>query len=477
LKRDQYMRFIKTVVLLLFVGLGFANAQHNISFKINGLQNGDECILAHYYADQNRIIDTANVNANGDVIFSGPDKLLNGVYIVVLPRKTYIEFIVPNDDQEFAITFDTTLAPSSKSVVGSIDNQVFFDFDKFAVSPGTRKRDLIAEFRSCENPTCKTDIRKKIKAVDKEVDDKRKELVNRYSETFTAKLLKSVLDIEIPEEINSDTTGKKYDYFRKHYWDNIDLTDNGMLRTPVFKGKLEYYIGKLVVQQPDTLIPAIDELCTRIEKGGAMELYKYVVWWNTNHHEESKMMCMDKVLLHMAKNYYCAGKCYWADSSLVGKMCEHAEKIGPTVCGAIAPNMFLTDTTFARTFELHKISAPVTVVVFWDHQCGHCKKEIPKLKLMYDTMKQRGVEVYSVYTQADWEGWKEYIRANDLNWLNVMDAFNKATYREDYNIISTPQVYMLDENKTIRFKNPPAENVGRIAEIMLEEYETNKKLK
>ncbi|MFT5511653.1 MAG: peroxiredoxin [Bacteroidia bacterium] len=468
------MRFIKTIVLLLFVGIGIANAQHKISFKVNGLQPGDDCILAHYYADQNRIVDTSTVSLNGDVIFKGPDKLLNGVYIIVLPRKTYIEFIVPNDDQDFEITFDTSLAPSSKSVTGSIDNQVFFEFDKFAVGPGTRKRDLINEFKECESQECKDKTRAEIKAVDKEVDTKRKYLVEKYSTTFTAKLFKAVIDIEIPEEISNDTTGKKYDYFKDHYWDNIDLTDDGMLHTPVFKGKLEYYIGKLIVQQPDTLIPAIDALCSKIERGGAMEIYKYVIWWNTNHHEESKMMCMDKVLHHMALNYYCAGKCYWADSALVAKMCEHASKIGPTACGVVAPNMTLSDSTFARKYELHKLDAPVTVVVFWDHQCGHCKKELPKLKLMYDTMKQRGVEVYAIYTQADWEGWKEYIRANNLNWLNVMDAFNDATYREDYNIISTPQLYMLDANKVIRFKNPPADNVGRIAEIMLEEYEKNK---
>ncbi len=468
------MRFIKTIALLLFVGIGITNAQHNLSFTINGLQPGQECILAHYYADQNKVVDTSAVNNQGKVVFKGDNKLLNGVYILVLPKKTYIEFIVPNDDQEFEISFDTTLLPQTKSASGSLDNEIFFEFDKFAMGPGKKKRQLIDEFKTCESQDRKDRIRKEIKDVDNLVDSKRKALIEKYPNTFTAKLLKAVIDIEIPENLQKDTTGLKYEYFKTHYWDNIDISDDGMLRTPVFKGKLEYYIDKVIIQQPDTLIAAIDDLCSRIEAGGAMEMYKYVIWWNTNHHEKSKLMCMDKVLHHMAKNYYCAGKCYWADSSLVAKMCEHAGKIGPTLCGNISPNMTLVDTTFAKSFELHKQNSPVTVVVFWDHQCGHCKKEIPKLKLMYDSMKARGVEVYAVYTQADWEGWKEYIRANDLSWLNVMDAFNKATYREDYNIISTPQLYMLDENKVIRFKNPPADNVGRIAEIMLEEYQNNK---
>lgn len=465
------MRFFKTLAFLALIGATAAQAQHNIKFRVNGLQPGEECILAHYYADQNKIVDTSVVNKNGFVIFKGEDKLLNGVYIFVLPKKTYIEFVVPSTDQEFDITFDTTLSPLNKTVAGSLDNQLFFDFEKFSINPGIEKRKLVDEFKNTEAGSDEREkIRAKIKEIDAKVDKERRRIVSEYPSTFTAKLFKAVIDIDIPDELKDDTTGLRYEYYVKHYWDNIDLCDDGMVRTPVFKGKLEYYISKLIIQHPDTIIPVIDDLCSRIEKCGSMEMYKYVVWWNTNHHEESKMMCMDKVLHHMAKNYYCAGKCYWADSSLVAKMCEHAGKIGPTVCGEVAPNMTLVDTTFVRQYEMHKLNSPVTIVVFWDHQCGHCKKEIPKLKVMYDSMKDKGVEVYAVYTQADWEGWKDYIRKNGLTWINVMDAFNKATYRKDYNIISTPQVYMLDHNKVIRFKNPPAENVGRIAEIMLEEY-------
>ncbi len=465
------MRYIKTLILLAFVGANLANAQHNIRFKVDGLKPGDQCILAHYYADQNKIVDTSKVNNNGIVAFKGSKNLLNGVYIIVLPKKTYIEFILPNDDQEFEIDFDTTLSPLKKEVRGSLDNKIFYDFDKFAIGPGTRKRELVDEYKTTEDDERKKAIREAINKIDEEVDAERKRIVRDYPNTFTAKLFKAVIDIEVPEHLKADTTGKKYSYYKKHYWDNIDLTDDGMVRTPVFKGKLEYYINKLVIQQPDSLIVAIDALTSIIEEAGAMEMFKYVVWWNTNHHEESKMMCMDKVLHHMAESFYCAGRCFWADSSLVAKMCEHASKIGPTLCGRVTPNMTLVDTTFTRKHELHKINAAVTVVVFWDHQCGHCVKEIPKLKLMYDTMKDKGVVVYSIYTQADWKGWKEYIIEHDLDWLNVMDAFNDATYRKDYNIISTPQVYMLDHNKVIRFKNPPADRAGMIVDVMLKEYE------
>ncbi|MBI1307851.1 MAG: DUF5106 domain-containing protein [Bacteroidetes bacterium] len=446
-------------------------AQHNLEFNVKGLNRGDQCILAHYYADQNKIVDTSEATATGKVVFKGKDKLLNGVYILVLPKHTYLEFVVPNGDQDFVINFDTTLNPLAVTASGSEDNEAFFEFNHFTATKGTVMKDLRKKYDETSDEKEKENLKKQMTNIDKEVDKKRRDIISQHPLTFTAKLFRTVLDIEFPDNIKNDTTGKKFDYYREHYWDHYDLTDDGILRTPVYKNKLEYYFTKLFVQTPDSIIPAIDDMANMLEKNGASELYKYTVWWCTNHYEDSKLMCMDKVLHHMAKNYYCAGRCFWADSALVAKMCEHAAKIGPTLCGEIAPDMVLEDTTFIRRYQLHKITAPVTIVVFWDHQCGHCKKEIPVLKQMYDSLKGRGVEVYAVYTQGDWKGWKKYIIDNKLNWINVMDATNSATFRKDYNIFSTPQVLLLDENKKILYKNPPAENVGIIADIMLKEYE------
>jgi len=179
---------------------------------------------------------------------------------------------------------------------------------------------------------------------------------------------------------------------------------------------------------------------------------------------------MDKVLYHLAANYYLKGKCEWADSSTIANMTDYVKKAKRIQCGLVAPNMTLVDTTYLRKYELHKINKPVTIVVFWSHTCGHCKEEIPIIQEMYDTLKQSGVEIYAVYTGSDVDGWKEYIRKNKLTWINLVDAYNNSTYKKDYNQVKTPEVYMLDENKVIRYKNPPAQNIGKIAEMMLEEY-------
>jgi thiol-disulfide isomerase/thioredoxin len=323
----------------------------------------------------------------------------------------------------------------------------------------------------------KAEIKKQIKDMDKSVIEKRNELIDQYPGTFIAKVWKALQEVDIPEELEADTTGAKFSYFRTHFWDNYDLGENGLVRTPFFTKRVQYYFENMFLQQPDTMIAAIDEFTARVEKAGGSDIFHYVVWWSTRHYEESKLLCMDKVLHHMAKNYYCAGRCDWADEAMIKKMCEHAAKIEGILCEKIAPDILMYDTSFRIPYQLHKIKAPVTVLVFWDIHCGHCKKEIPKLKEMYDTMAARGVVVYSVYTQGDVEGWKKYIRENKLNWLNVMDPYQNTKFRDKYNIISTPQLYILDKDKRIKFKLLPAESVGGVVDYLLQQQEEEDKEK
>jgi thiol-disulfide isomerase/thioredoxin len=456
-----------TALLTHLTGFGQG---YNIEFNISGLNSG-ECIIAHYYADQNRIVDTAEVNAKGQVIFKGKNPLLNGVYLLVLPDRNYVEFVVPIDDQEFRIDFDTSLSIANRRVFGSAENSIFLEFDQFANIKGREMRDLKKREEHVQDDIEKNEIAQLKKDVDKAVKDKRLEIISKYPTSFVATIFKAGLEVEIPASLENDTTGLRFEYYRDHYWDNINLKEDGLIRTPIFFNKLEYYLTKMHLQMADSLIPVVDKLAGQMEAYHSDELFKYTVWWTTKHYEDAKVMCMDKLLHHMAKDYYCAGRCFWADSAVVAKMCDHASKIAPTLCDVIAPDMTLWDTTLVREVTMSKIEYPVTILVFWDPECGHCKKELPKIKELYDTMNAKGVQVYAIYTQGDWEGWKKYVRENKLGWINVMDPYNKSTYRKDYNIISTPQVLVLDEDKRIRFKNAPADNLGDICDYLIKEYE------
>jgi thiol-disulfide isomerase/thioredoxin len=467
--------FLGLLTLLLSASTAFTQ-NHNIQFKVNGLGENDHLIVASYLYDSHKVIDTIQLDANGQGQLMGEGPLSAGIHIVLLPSHYYVEMVIPGDDQEFYFEFDTTLDIHSQTFKGSLDNEAFLKYNQFTHTKG-KEMNLVNEKLKDPNLSDdgKTDLKAQKKTLDTEVIAYRNKLIGEYPGTFISKVWTALHEVDIPEELEDDTTGAKFNYFRDHFWEHYDLGEDGMVRTPFFTKRVQYYFENMFLQQADTIIEAIDALTSKAEKAGSNDIFHYIVWWTTRHYEESKLMCMDKVLHHMAKNYYCAGRCDWADDAMIKKMCDHAAKIEGILCDKVAPDLMMYDTSFKIPYPLHKIDAPITVLVFWDIHCGHCKKEIPKLKQFYDTMASKGVIVYAVYTQGDYEGWKKYIRDNDLNWLNVMDPYNKTKFRDKYNIISTPQLYILDRDKTIRFKLLPADSVGGVVDYLLKQQEERDK--
>ncbi|MBA3705010.1 MAG: TlpA family protein disulfide reductase, partial [Bacteroidetes bacterium] len=125
--------------------------------------------------------------------------------------------------------------------------------------------------------------------------------------------------------------------------------------------------------------------------------------------------------------------------------------------------------------ELYAVKSKYTVLIFWDHDCGHCKKEVPKLAELYKKVKAKGVEVYAIETEDKPAEWKKFIRENNLNWINVheSDAYKRAVTKKIYDIYSTPVTYLLDENKIIKAKRIDVEQLGNFIDI-LENEKSNK---
>jgi len=131
--------------------------------------------------------------------------------------------------------------------------------------------------------------------------------------------------------------------------------------------------------------------------------------------------------------------------------------------------LHMPDSTFRQRIRMSEIAKPVTVLVFWDINCGHCKKEMPIISNMYDSMTNENIEIYAVYTQGDWEGWKKRLAKDKFNFINVANAFGEDKFRKKYNIRTTPQIFVLDKDKNIRFKKIGAKDLPKTIEYLLEE--------
>ena len=479
---------ITAISILVSSALNAGNPEgYNIKIIAKGLKEGDKCLLANYYGDKQYIKDSAKVNAKGEVIFSGKEKNPEGIYLFVPPNKgRYFDFVM-DADQNFTLETDTMDYVKTMVVKGSEENKFFYDYQHFM----SDKQKQVEPLRNRMNALKKGNDSIKIYqdqliAIDKEVKDYKDNFIKNNSKLFLAKLFKAMDEIVIPDAPilangKKDTTFA-YHYYKTHFFDNIDFTDDRLLRTPIFNNKIKQYMDKLTPQTPDSINISADYL---VEKGRANpEMFKYMVYWLTYTYESSQIMGMDAVFEHMVEKYYMTKQTPWVDSTQMYKITKRAMTIKPLLIGKKAPGIIMPDS-LGKNISLYDIKAKYTVVIFWDHGCGHCKKEVPKLVKAYnEKLKDKGVEVYTIETEDKPEEWRKFIRENDMHFINVHqpDEYNRAVTKQIYDIYSTPVIYLLDENKIIKAKRIDSEqlegvidNIEKQNEFEKKEQEKNKK--
>jgi thiol-disulfide isomerase/thioredoxin len=346
-------------------------------------------------------------------------------------------------------------------VKGSKDNEWFYDYLKSAVDLQKTSGELQERLRNAKTKNDSTAIVDQLKTNDKKMADYRENFKREHPESFLTKIFITMPEPEIPKEIPVLPNGRKdstfaYHYFKEHYFDNVDFSDNRLLRTPIFGAKMQKYVQDLTAQMPDSIMKTADYI---VEKSRAdSEMFKYCVWWFTYTYETSKIMGMDEVFVHMVEKYYMTGQAYWMDSAQLVKITDRARKIAPNIIGNVAPELALKDSS-GKWQILSKVPAKYTILVFWDPDCGHCQKELPKLKEAYDKWRDKGVKVYAVDIEVDEAKWKKFIREKNLDWINVNDAAHQSNFRQLYDVYSTPVIYILDDKKVIRAKRIGAEQV------------------
>jgi peroxiredoxin len=462
---------LKKFILFIFIVFGFtaqAADGYKIKCKITGVKDS-ACYLAYYFGDKQYLKDTAKADAQGNLEFAGSEKLPGGIYLVVIPKRRYFEIII-DQEQNFSLETDTADFAKNMRFKGTKENEVFYSYLKFITQKGKEIEPLREQMKKVGD---KSDSAKVIRAqmsqIDKEVKDYKMKFVADHPEMMLSKVFKASQEPEVPENPNKKDSTFAYRYYKKHYFDEVDFTDDRLLRSPVFANKLKYYMEKLVIQIPDSLNKEAEYL---VEKGKPnKEVFKYLVYWLTNTYETSNMMGADAIFVNMVKKYYKTGQAFWVTDTVLKKIVDRAEQLDKILIGNTAPDLLVQDTTLAN-HALSKFNAKVTILYFWDPDCGHCKKITPKVLDFYHEYKSKGVEVFGVCTNfgETMDLWKKGIKEMKLDWFNVADLFNKTGYKKTYDIYSTPVIYVLDKDKKIRAKRLGAEDLKGMVDRILKEY-------
>lgn len=473
------MKNLKLIFLFFaLIGMSFLSHAQQLKFKVTGLK--DTTIhLVRYYGDKLYYADTA-VMKNGAVQFDG-SKQKPGMLALLLPEQKYFEFLL--NGEEVVMETDYADLMGNLKVKKSEENKIFLEYINFLSSNKLEANALNEKRKSLAEGTDEYKaITQQLESISKRVVDYQKNLITTHPQKLVSKVVKMSMDIEIPEA-PVDESGKpidslfKFHYYRDHYFDNFDLNDDRIVNMPIFHSKLVTYFGKtMMVQHWDTIIKYGFEFVDQLNPKS--EVFRYSVTFLTTHFQKSKIMGMDKIFVMMADRYYCTrnadGKspAFWMDEEKLDELCEKIPAQKNTVLGIVPPNISLRDTTDERWRDFYSLKSDYVILYFWDPECGHCKKTTPKLEELYNKkLKDRNVEVFAVGKAIgeDFQKWKDFIRKNNLTFINVavteslykaaledarqfvpkyttLDALN---YQATFDIYSTPKVFVLDKNKKI----------------------------
>ncbi len=477
------------IMMLAAMAAAVNAAGYEIGISLPSFAN-DTVILGHRFNASFIPKDTVILDNRGKGVFEGGEELPQGMYLVYLPDESFFDLLI-GEDQFFSFENDTSDFVANMKIKDSRENQTFYDYQKYISKNREKAMALQSKMSNAGTAADSLAAREELNELNAAVQVHIDELIRENRDNFFGVFLRALQEVKVPDP-PLDENGKpldpafQYHYYKAHYFDNFDISDVRLLRTPFYEQKIMTYIDKVAFQHPDSLILECDMLIEASRSDP--QLFRYMLITLFNHYAKSQIMGMDKVYLHIAEAYYIP-EAEWSDPKFIAELKERVGKLKPTQIGikatdiqlvnvpaehfiSAADNEDLKKNPYVGTFfHLYDVKSKFTILYFWEVDCGFCKKATPVLYEVYERLKDKGVEVIAVSTLGGEEGkvkWINYINENGFyDWTNAWNPYD-FTFKTIYDVATTPQLFLLDEEKKIIAKRIAPEQAEKIIESFLE---------
>lgn len=443
------------LVLVLLFTVNFALAQHKIVIQFQDNQDS-VFYLARYFGEKFQLVDTSQ-HLIGQAKFEGQQPLPQGIYVLTDGQKNRLMDFLVGESQSFTLDVPKNNDPAGIRCENSKETALFFNqLDK--------TNQIYQQIKNIQADSIHQYSKEKRQQIADSLQSElitfREKIIEDQAGSLMAAIINAMKEPQIPDSLVGDQQAS-YRYFKGHFWETVDLTDERLLYTPLLTSKLNKYFDQLVPPVADSIIVEVDNLIARTQDKQIVR--DYLIWHFTEQYQNPKIMGLDKVFVHLADQYFAKLEITNTTPSVKQKILDRANQLRNLVIGAPAPDLILVDTNDVfRSFK--EIKTDYLVLFFWDFECSICKKELKMLKTLYDS-KKYPIEVFAIGANADFDGWKKFIREHELHWTNV-NGMKSVTpdFHDVYDIYGTPVIYLLDQHRNIIGKRITVEQIGMIIE-------------
>jgi len=441
------------IIAVLFSLMPILHAQkYDMSFQLPAATDS-VLYLGQHYRDQFITLDSAVRGKDNTYRFVGKRKFETGMYAIYTQeaKKALMDFTI-DGSQRFSIRANASYEVNDPKtdISGSPANQSMYSYINH-FNQGRKKAKEIEQRKKSSDPQVKAQADKDMELLSNEMTEFENTTLASNQKYRFFQLLEMFKGPEVPEEVEDKAV-----YYRTHYWDDVDLSDHSLVRTPDLFNKMNYYFfGVLYHADYDTICRYADMVLHKVENDTLMLRY-FMDYIMPRYYRSTKNIGWDATWCYLVRHYYLTGKCAWApQSEIINKRqtCEFLEK---SLIGALGAELYMADTNQSPNpqdwISSHRFPTRYVILWFWDPDCHHCQIQTPELKILYDSLANTGnkrFEVYAVGYDADIDKWKKYVRDYQLNWVNVGGTNVNLDYQEAYNVHGTPTMIILNEERRI----------------------------
>jgi peroxiredoxin len=332
----------------------------------------------------------------------------------------------------YNVTIKTDVKQEVKSmkISGSRENDAYRIFKRENLA----FKDLIRDFRTecaANEKNCLAKYRKQMASQNELMDY----LKAGYKGTFTADVLANQGEVPELKEQAAPLTQMQTGFFLP-----VNFLEPDIYRTPDLSNKISWYLTYIADTGADNRLTFIRSLMDAVK--GKEEAQKNLLTTLFNN------------FLDEYREPYIESLVQWAASQPALEIEQPVLAAKIKLVAHVLPGLPAPDVTGEnldqRTQTLLNTakSNRLTLLIFWESDCPHCRKAMPDFIRLYKQYHTKGLEVFAASLDSDKSKWKLFIDYNHLTWTNIVLP-EKSSAHGDYFIQYTPTVVLIDSRGNI----------------------------
>ncbi|MCG6915812.1 TlpA family protein disulfide reductase [bacterium BMS3Abin03] len=434
----------KLLLAIICTCTGFTIAQQ-LNIKVyNSISK--KSALASLECEKISFIDTLSLSNKGEFKFNFNEvKSHRGFYRLSLINNKWIDFIY--DIEDVNLETDAKNILDSLKVIVSESNRIYYSFVKLNKDYKTKTELLqLVLARYPKEDSYYQSTKEKLIQIQEDylyfVNVTSQVNPNSFIARYVASAQLPVVEIDIP--FNEQLT-----YLKTHALDNVNFDDDDLIYSDAFTDKtIEYLTYYRNPQLPLPLLEkefmtAVDSILSKAKVN--LIVYEHIVEYLI---DGFKKYGFDNVINYIVENYVIKDDLCIDETpgTAIEKRIQQGRnfKIGNKV-----PDVILPDST-GSLVELSKINSDKILIVFYASWCPHCKNVLPKINEVFKDQKEKKFEVIAISLDTIRTDWLNFIRSNDMDWINVSDLKGwDGKVPLDYFIFGTPTMFLINKSDEV----------------------------